>query len=210
MKPARDPEGLAEKLDTLVGPAAENENTVLTDNARLVRRRADPGQLLVRKSIRDHVVEAVLSRGTDQRGGPVVRAGCSPPCRTTARPRPRIYVAWTGPALALFSVILLPWTVYIAASLPSRQVSPNYDTGCEATMTGRRGDGIGSERPRHAGAGVHGIDRMVRNIETGRFERSLAALSAAGARILRDRLAEFLRNVSVPGWQCLADGPGRI
>jgi hypothetical protein len=28
---------------------------------------------------------------------------------------------------------------------------------------------------------VHGIDRLVRNIETGRFERSLSALTAAGA-----------------------------
>jgi hypothetical protein len=28
---------------------------------------------------------------------------------------------------------------------------------------------------------VHGIDRMVRNIETGRFERSLSALTAVGA-----------------------------
>jgi len=30
---------------------------------------------------------------------------------------------------------------------------------------------------------AHGIDRMVRNIETGRFERSLSALTAAGALI---------------------------
>ncbi|WP_230085580.1 hypothetical protein [Arthrobacter sp. AQ5-05] len=30
---------------------------------------------------------------------------------------------------------------------------------------------------------VHGIDKMVRNIETGRFERSLAALTAAGALV---------------------------
>src|SRR5512142_1772150 len=28
---------------------------------------------------------------------------------------------------------------------------------------------------------VHGIDRMVRNIETGRFERALSGLTAAGA-----------------------------
>ena len=28
---------------------------------------------------------------------------------------------------------------------------------------------------------VHGIDRIVGNIETGRFERSLSALTAAGA-----------------------------
>ena len=30
---------------------------------------------------------------------------------------------------------------------------------------------------------VHGIDRMVRNIETGRFERTLSALTAAGALV---------------------------
>ena len=36
-------------------------------------------------------------------------------------------VRWTGPLFALFSVILLPWIAYIAASLPARQLSPNYD-----------------------------------------------------------------------------------
>ena len=30
---------------------------------------------------------------------------------------------------------------------------------------------------------VYGIDRMVRNVRTGRFERSLAALTAAGALV---------------------------
>ena len=39
-------------------------------------------------------------------------------------------------------------------------------------MTARRG---AADRP------AHGIDRMVRNVETGRFERSLSALPAAGA-----------------------------
>jgi len=29
----------------------------------------------------------------------------------------------------------------------------------------------------------HGIDRMIRNVETGRFERSLSALTAAGALV---------------------------
>lgn len=33
------------------------------------------------------------------------------------------------------------------------------------------------------GPAVHGIDRMVRNIETGRFERSMSALTAAGALV---------------------------
>ena len=30
---------------------------------------------------------------------------------------------------------------------------------------------------------VRGIDRMVRNIDTGRFERGLSALTAAGALV---------------------------
>jgi hypothetical protein len=65
--PTRDPEDLAEKLDTLVEPVADPDNAVLTDNARVVR--------------------------------------------------------WTGPVFGLFSLLLLPWTVYLAASLPSRQLS---------------------------------------------------------------------------------------
>ncbi|MGH1550615.1 hypothetical protein ACRAWB_16120 [Leifsonia poae] len=36
---------------------------------------------------------------------------------------------------------------------------------------------------RHASTAVHGIDRMVRNVETGRFERSLSALTAAGSLV---------------------------
>jgi hypothetical protein len=36
-------------------------------------------------------------------------------------------VRLTGPAFALFSVCMLPWIVYIGVSLPSRQLSPNYD-----------------------------------------------------------------------------------
>ena len=36
-------------------------------------------------------------------------------------------VRWAGPAFILFSLILLPWTIYLGYSLPSRQVSPHYD-----------------------------------------------------------------------------------
>lgn len=36
-------------------------------------------------------------------------------------------VRWAGPAFVLFSVILLPWTIYLGFSLPSRQLSPHYD-----------------------------------------------------------------------------------
>jgi hypothetical protein len=44
-------------------------------------------------------------------------------------------VRWAGPAFALFSLILLPWIAYLAHSLPSRQVSADYDiawTGFDA------------------------------------------------------------------------------
>src|SRR5258708_20578951 len=37
-----------------------------------------------------------------------------------------------------------------------------------------------SGRPERA---AHGIDRMIRNVETGRFERGLSALTAAGALV---------------------------
>lgn len=36
-------------------------------------------------------------------------------------------VRWAGPAFVLFSVILLPWSIYLGFSLPSRQLSPHYD-----------------------------------------------------------------------------------
>ena len=62
---------MADKLDGLVHAAAEPENAVLADNARMVR--------------------------------------------------------WVGPAFALFCLVLLPWTIYLGLSLPSRQVSSHYD-----------------------------------------------------------------------------------
>ncbi len=62
---------LADKTDELVPPADEPENTVLVDNARIVR--------------------------------------------------------WAGPAFILFSLILLPWTIYLGYTLPSHQVSADYD-----------------------------------------------------------------------------------
>ena len=71
VKPAPDAEDPLTRLDHLVGAAPEPENTVLTDDARLVR--------------------------------------------------------WAGPSFLLFSLILLPWIGYIAVSLPTRQLSPNYD-----------------------------------------------------------------------------------
>jgi hypothetical protein len=65
------PEELIDKIDDLVRPADEPENTILVDEARIVR--------------------------------------------------------WAGPLFALFSLIMLPWLIYLAASLPSRQQSPHYD-----------------------------------------------------------------------------------
>ncbi len=36
-------------------------------------------------------------------------------------------VRWSGPMFAVFSVILVPWIIYIARSLPARELPPNYD-----------------------------------------------------------------------------------
>jgi hypothetical protein len=36
-------------------------------------------------------------------------------------------VRWAGPAFALFSLCLLPWTIYLGDSLPSHQMSADYD-----------------------------------------------------------------------------------
>src|ERR1700734_1311640 len=44
-------------------------------------------------------------------------------------------------------------------------------------MTARRAPGEAADRT------AQGIDRMLRNVETGRFERSLSALTAAGALV---------------------------
>jgi hypothetical protein len=44
-------------------------------------------------------------------------------------------------------------------------------------MTARRAQGDAMDRT------AQGIDRMLRNVETGRFERSLSALTAAGALV---------------------------
>jgi hypothetical protein len=36
-------------------------------------------------------------------------------------------VRWAGPAFILFSLVLLPWTIYLGFSLPDRQLSPHYN-----------------------------------------------------------------------------------
>ncbi|HEY6278146.1 MAG TPA: hypothetical protein VIX86_17660 [Streptosporangiaceae bacterium] len=36
-------------------------------------------------------------------------------------------VRWAGPAFVLFSLLLLPWTIYLSYTLPSHQVSADYD-----------------------------------------------------------------------------------
>ncbi|HZV27113.1 MAG TPA: hypothetical protein VFG00_12585 [Acidothermaceae bacterium] len=33
----------------------------------------------------------------------------------------------SGPLFVLFSILLVPWTIFVALVLPSRQLSPNYD-----------------------------------------------------------------------------------
>ena len=36
-------------------------------------------------------------------------------------------VAWAGPAFILFSVVLIPWTIYLGFELPDRQESSHYN-----------------------------------------------------------------------------------
>ncbi len=36
-------------------------------------------------------------------------------------------IHWIGPAFVLFSVALIPWTVYLGLSLPARAESPHYN-----------------------------------------------------------------------------------
>jgi hypothetical protein len=36
-------------------------------------------------------------------------------------------IRWIGPVFALFSLILLPWTIYLGETLPARQLSSHYD-----------------------------------------------------------------------------------
>ena len=38
-----------------------------------------------------------------------------------------LIVRWAGPAFLLCSLVLIPWTVYLWFSLPSRQLSPHYN-----------------------------------------------------------------------------------
>jgi len=38
------------------------------------------------------------------------------------------FVRWVGPAFALFTVILIPWIVYLWGSLPEHQLSHHYNT----------------------------------------------------------------------------------
>ena len=55
-------------------------------------------------------------------------------------------IRWVGPMFALCSVVLVPWIVYIAVSLPSRQLSPNYDIsrGSPPPLRGSPAAGAGS------------------------------------------------------------------
>lgn len=36
-------------------------------------------------------------------------------------------VTWAGPAFILFSVVLIPWTIYLGLELPDRQESSHYN-----------------------------------------------------------------------------------
>ena len=36
-------------------------------------------------------------------------------------------VRWAGPAFIVCSLVMIPWTIYLGYSLPSRQLSPHYN-----------------------------------------------------------------------------------
>ncbi|MFZ0082314.1 hypothetical protein [Trebonia sp.] len=36
-------------------------------------------------------------------------------------------VSWAGPAFILFSIVLIPWTIYLGLNLPDRQESSHYN-----------------------------------------------------------------------------------
>jgi hypothetical protein len=38
-----------------------------------------------------------------------------------------LIVRWAGLAFILFSLVLIPWTIYLGLSLPDRQLSPHYN-----------------------------------------------------------------------------------
>lgn len=62
------------------------------------------------------------------RGNDGARRGAAPGERgSPLRYDPSRVVRLAGPAFIACSVVLVPWTVYLGLSLPSRQVSPHYD-----------------------------------------------------------------------------------
>jgi hypothetical protein len=36
-------------------------------------------------------------------------------------------VTWAGPAFILFSIVLIPWTIFLGFELPTRQLAPHYN-----------------------------------------------------------------------------------
>src|ERR1022692_2728439 len=109
-------------------------------------------------------------------------------------------VRWAGPSFALFSLVMLPWIAYIALSLPSRQLSPNYDIawagfdvpGGQARRPRRAGGRAGERDPgRSVPAGPVGRP-VVRAVFLGdaavdRVHRAVAAVPPAVAQ-LRHRM----------------------
>ena len=72
--------------------------------------------------------------------------------------------------------------VGVRSQPPGRELRPGTRP---RRFAGHQEEHMTSRHARRSAAGqaVHGIDRMVRNVETGRFERSLSALTAAGALV---------------------------
>jgi hypothetical protein len=81
-----------------------------------------------------------------------------------------------------------PWRSSPRSPCPEDQTAPvvpsspaaRRDRPAPPAVAGRHAR---RHQTRRGGKAAQGIDRMVRNIETGRFERSLSALTAAGALV---------------------------
>src|ERR1700746_603901 len=69
--------------------------------------------------------------------------------------------------------------------MPTATTESGRRGAAERWGPGSWGEEMAAFRARRAvkGQAVHGIDRVIRNIETGRFERGLSALTAAGALV---------------------------
>jgi hypothetical protein len=80
--------------------------------------------------IRAECAGAAVDLAHDAQGATAEPGGLAGPAGQAENGAPADYarvVRWAGPAFVLFSLLLLPWTIYLGYSLPARQVSRHYD-----------------------------------------------------------------------------------